>query len=114
MYRGGPPGMPRGVVWRPEDIFFIAGGGGNRGGPPIESPEEIAKTAPETRCQRVRSFLPPDDPGPDEFAGLALGPLMHASGQWSALSALLSGGKVVLYPEHQLHLATALELVERD
>ena len=35
--------------------------------------------------------------GPAQFVSLALGPLMHASGQWSALGTLLGGGKVVLY-----------------
>jgi 3-oxocholest-4-en-26-oate---CoA ligase len=114
LYTGGTTGMPKGVVWRHEDIVFVAGGGGNPGGPPLERPEQIAETAPHTRCQRLRSFLPPDDPGPDEFAGLALGPLMHASGAWSAVSALLGGGKVVLYGDHQMDMAKVLDLVERE
>ena len=47
-------------------------------------------------AQRIKPFLPEGDPGPDQFVSLALGPLMHASGQWSALGALLGGGKLVL------------------
>ena len=34
----GPPVGPKGVVWRQEDIFFAALGGGNPGGPPITRP----------------------------------------------------------------------------
>ena len=44
-------------------------------------------------------FLPPGDTSVTQFVSLALGPLMHASGQWSALGTLLGGGKVVLYGE---------------
>ena len=97
--RAARPACPKGVVWRQEDIFFAALGGGNPGGPPID----------RARGDRARSVL--DNPraaargrscrpatrGPTQFVSLALGPLMHASGQWSALGTLLGGGKVVLY-----------------
>jgi fatty-acyl-CoA synthase len=45
---------------------------------------------------------------------LALGPLMHASGQWSALGALCHGGTVVLYPEQHVRMARVLGLVEDE
>ena len=51
---------------------------------------------------RVAAFLPPDDPDPPPLVALALGPLIHASGQWSTLGTLLSGGTVVLYPDAAL------------
>src|SRR5581483_7440288 len=97
LYTGGTTGMPKGVVWRHEDIFFATLGGGNPGGPPITRPEQIGETVLVNRAQRVGPFLPPGHPGPDEMVVLALGPLMHASGQWSALGTLLGGGRVVLY-----------------
>ncbi|MEO8012394.1 MAG: hypothetical protein ABI650_12165, partial [Dokdonella sp.] len=40
-YTGGTTGMPKGVMWRSEDIFFGAMGGGNFAGPPVERPEDI-------------------------------------------------------------------------
>ena len=43
LYTGGTTGMPKGVMWRAEDIFFAAMGGGNYGGPGIEQPGDIAK-----------------------------------------------------------------------
>ena len=43
LYTGGTTGMPKGVMWRAEDIFFAAMGGGNYGGPGIEKPEDIVK-----------------------------------------------------------------------
>ena len=114
LYTGGTTGMPKGVVWRHEDIFFGALGGGNPGGPPITAPEQLAASVRDNPAQRLRVFLAPDDPGPDQFVSLALGPLMHASGQWSAFGTLLGGGKVVLYDGAPVDLRDVLDLVERE
>ena len=114
LYTGGTTGSPKGVVWRQADIFFAALGGGNPGGPPIERPEAIGPNAVHNHAQRVGAFLPDGDPGPDHFVSLALGPLMHASGQWSALGTLLGGGTVVLYPDPHMDLDRVLELIERE
>src|SRR5947207_15873766 len=97
LYTGGTTGRPKGVVWRQEDMFFGGLGSGNPGGPPITAPEQIAASVVDNPAQRLRPFLPPGDAGVEQFVSLALGPLMHASGQWSALGTLLGGGKVVLY-----------------
>ena len=42
LYTGGTTGLPKGVLWRQEDIFFAALGGGGFGRPPITTPEELA------------------------------------------------------------------------
>ncbi len=34
--------MPKGVLWRQEDIFFAAMGGGGWGAEPIAHPDELA------------------------------------------------------------------------
>ena len=114
LYTGGTTGMPRGVVWRQEDILFTALGSGNPGGPPIEQPEDVVAIAPVNTAQRLAPFIAPDDPGPDEFVALSLGPMMHASGQWLALGTLLGGGKIVMYDEPHLDMAKVLDLVVRE
>jgi acyl-CoA synthetase (AMP-forming)/AMP-acid ligase II len=114
LYTGGTTGRPKGVVWRHEDIFFAALGGGNAGGPPIDHPDAIGPLAVTNRAQRLGPFLPAGDPGPEQFVVLALGPLAHASGQWSSLGTLLGGGRVVLYPDRHMDLARVLVLVERE
>jgi acyl-CoA synthetase (AMP-forming)/AMP-acid ligase II len=114
LYTGGTTGRPKGVVWRQEDIVFTALGGGNAGGPPLERPEDIARAVVENRAQRVGPFLPPGDPGPDQFVNLGLGPLMHAGGQWSALGTLLGGATCVLDPDRHLDLSRVLELIARE
>jgi len=114
LYTGGTTGKPKGVVWRSEDIFFASMGGGNAGGPPIETPEAIGPSALTNRTQRLGPFLPPGDPGPEQFVCLALGPLNHASGQWSAFGTLLGGARVVLYTERHVDHDAVLALVERE
>ncbi len=114
LYTGGTTGMPKGVLWRHEDIFFGAMGGGNPGGPPIERAAEIVVSVLDNPPQRLRPFLPADDPGPDQFVSLALGPLMHASGQWSAIGTLLGGGKVVLYDRPSVDMEYVLDLIARE
>jgi acyl-CoA synthetase (AMP-forming)/AMP-acid ligase II len=112
LYTGGTTGHPKGVVWRQEDIFFGALGGGNPGGPPITEPAEIVASVVDNPAQRLRAFLPPGDSGPDQYVALALGPLVHASGQWSALGTLLGGGKLVLYTDAHVDMARVLALIE--
>jgi fatty-acyl-CoA synthase len=114
LYTGGTTGTPKGVVWRHEDIFFAALGGGNPGGPPITRPEEIAHTVRANRAGRLRPFLPPDEEPPTEFAVLSLGPMIHASGNWSALGTLLGGGTLVLYHERRFDPVVTLELIRAE
>src|SRR5262249_24116908 len=61
LYTGGTTGMPKGVVWRQEDIFFGALGGGNPGGPPITDPEHIVASVVDNPAQRLRAFLAEDE-----------------------------------------------------
>ena len=87
---------------------------GNPGGPPITAPEQIAASVLDNPAQRLRPFLPPGDTPVTQFVSLALGPLMHASGKWSALGTILGGGKVVLYGEPHVDMELVLDLLERE
>jgi acyl-CoA synthetase (AMP-forming)/AMP-acid ligase II len=114
LYTGGTTGRPKGVVWRHEDIFFTAIGGGNPGGPPLEHAEELVPAVLAKPNQRIGAFLPPDDPGPGEFIALSFGPLAHASGQWLGLGTLLGAGTFVIYDEPSMDMRHMLDLVERE
>jgi 3-oxocholest-4-en-26-oate---CoA ligase len=80
VYTGGTTGMPKGVLWHHDDIFFAAMGGGD----PLSLGNHIA--APEELASRVLH------PG---ITALAIPPFMHAAGHWLAFSTLFGGGTVV-------------------
>jgi 3-oxocholest-4-en-26-oate---CoA ligase len=86
LYTGGTTGMPKGVLWRQEDIFFSAMGGGGWGSTPITSADELA------------GRLNPDDAS--RVVMLVVGPLMHGNAQWVMWNAFMMAGTAVLYTEH--------------
>ncbi|HZQ57000.1 MAG TPA: acyl-CoA synthetase [Acidimicrobiales bacterium] len=114
LYTGGTTGMPKGVVWRQEDIFFATLGGTALGGAPLERPEDIADVAEHGSRARLGAMVADSRDIPEQFVSLAAGPLMHASGQWSAFGALLAGSTVVLYPGRSMDIRALLRLVERE
>jgi acyl-CoA synthetase (AMP-forming)/AMP-acid ligase II len=83
VYTGGTTGRPKGVLWRHEDIFFSAMGGGDplHLGDVIERPEQLA--------DRVLT------PG---VVALPIPPFVHASAHWLAFSTFFGGGTLVLLP----------------
>jgi acyl-CoA synthetase (AMP-forming)/AMP-acid ligase II len=99
IYTGGTTGMPKGVVWRHEDIFKAAMGGGDPAqmGNFVSSAEELAQRMP-----------------PPGLCALATPPLMHASAHWLAFHHLLCGGKVVLLPTGRFDAAAAWEAISKE
>jgi 3-oxocholest-4-en-26-oate---CoA ligase len=97
LYTGGTTGMPKGVMWRHEDVFFGAMGGAGGGGTPITTPEEIAERCRESRTKCVPAC-----------------PFMHGTAHWMGFSALFNGGTVVIPVEHRLDALKLWELVERE
>jgi acyl-CoA synthetase (AMP-forming)/AMP-acid ligase II len=81
LYTGGTTGMPKGVMWRAEDIFFGAFGGGNLGDAPIARPADIVDSLEPHR------------------RGLPACPFMHGTAHWMAFATLYSGGTVVISPD---------------
>ena len=84
LWTGGTTGMPKGVMWRHEDIYLsVVGGGGNEalGVAPVSDLDGVAA--------RVTAGYP-------LVGALTLCPLMHGGGWWIAFSAILSGTYSVL------------------
>jgi len=114
LYTGGTTGLPKGVMWRQEDIFFATLGGGRGGAPPLERAEDVGEIAAQGSAARLAALLPPGSEPPPDYVSMALGPLMHASGQWSALNALLGGCTAVLYPDRSLDMGHVLRLIGEE
>ncbi len=83
IYTGGTTGMPKGVMWRHEDLFFAFLQGGAPGGDPIERPEELAHNAIEEYF--TQNILP-------------AAPFIHGSGQLATWIGMLTGGTTVIIP----------------
>jgi 3-oxocholest-4-en-26-oate---CoA ligase len=95
-YTGGTTGLPKGVVWRQEDIFFAAMGGGDvyQSGNFIKTPAELLERMPE-----VGGTI------------LTTPPLMHVSAQWGVFHSLFAGGRVVFPPQGPFDAGAVLRLV---
>ncbi len=87
LYTGGTTGMPKGVIWRQEDIFFAAMGGGGWGAAPIGTADELADRIDRDDDRRV--------------VMLVMAPLMHGNAQWVMWNAFMMGGTAVLYTDHR-------------
>ncbi|MFL6240794.1 MAG: acyl-CoA synthetase [Actinomycetes bacterium] len=99
IYTGGTTGMPKGVVWRHEDIFKSAMGGGDLAqlGNYVKDEQELAERLP-----------------PPGLVALATPPLMHASAHWLAFHQLFCGGKVVMLPHGRFDPATAWRAISDE
>jgi acyl-CoA synthetase (AMP-forming)/AMP-acid ligase II len=99
IYTGGTTGMPRGVMWRHEDMFYAGLQGGNPGGPPLGSAAELAPAVLAREAPLV--ILP-------------AAPFIHGTAQWAAWIALFTGGTVVIAPGRQYDAALVCRLVEAE
>jgi acyl-CoA synthetase (AMP-forming)/AMP-acid ligase II len=79
IYTGGTTGVPKGVMWRQEDLFFAGMGGGNPSGEPVSSPEQVAANA--LGGAMVMFPVPP---------------LMHGAAQLGTWIGFFAGNTVVL------------------
>jgi len=95
IYTGGTTGVPKGVMWHTEDLFF-AFGGGNPGGEPVASPRELVEKA-------IAS-------GP--IVMMPVSPLIHGAGQMAMFISFWMGGTIVFV--RKFDPADVLETIGRE
>lgn len=88
MYTGGTTGMPKGVMWRQEDMWRVLGGGID-----FYTNEPVAD---EYQQSRVGA-------GTDPGTWLMLPPLMHAAAMMPSFTALWSGNAVIYLSRFDPH-----------
>ena len=99
IYTGGTTGMPKGVMWRHEDLFFAGLQGGRPGGDPVKAPAEVVEHA-----------LDPDN----AMHVLPAAPFIHGAAQLASWISLFTGGKVVVQPGRSFDPKRVCELVGEE
>ncbi|MEV5973085.1 acyl-CoA synthetase [Streptomyces sp. NPDC051921] len=85
IYTGGTTGMPKGVMWRQEDLFFAGLFGGDPSGEPVKRPEELA--------ERVAA-------GGAGLTFFPTPPLMHGTSTLTSFIAFHYGQRVVIHRKY--------------
>jgi len=82
LYTGGTTGMPKGVVWRQEDVFFALGGG-------IDVVANVRIDRPEAMAEKGLANA-------GQMTMLPIAPLMHGATQWGVMGGAFVGNKLCL------------------
>jgi acyl-CoA synthetase (AMP-forming)/AMP-acid ligase II len=90
LYTGGTTGMPKGVVWRHEDVFFALGGG-------VDPLTNTRVSGPEAMVEKGRAQ------GGAQIVFLPIAPLMHGATQWAVMGQSFTGNRIVLMGKFDPH-----------
>ncbi|MGW1864300.1 acyl-CoA synthetase [Streptomyces mauvecolor] len=85
IYTGGTTGMPKGVMWRQEDLFFAGLFGGEPAGEPVKRPEELAERV--AKSGEGLTFFPAP-------------PLMHGTSTLTSFVAFNYGQRVAIHRKY--------------
>ena len=83
LYTGGTTGMPKGVMWRQEDVYFALGGG-------IDAMTSERVKSPHEASEKI------DASAPQGLVSLPVPPLMHGAGQFSIFRVTCEGNTAVI------------------
>jgi acyl-CoA synthetase (AMP-forming)/AMP-acid ligase II len=89
LYTGGTTGMPKGVVWRQEDVFYSLGGG-------IDAYSNERVASEWSLAEKAKAVETP-------MRSLNLPPLMHGAAQWGFLRFAFEGNLVVMLRRFDPH-----------
>ena len=99
LYTGGTTGMPKGVMWRQDDLFRTVNGATN----PCYGPDPDLDT--------VRSMVLDQESRP---VGLPACPLMHGTGWFNMLIIFTTGGSCVCLESRTFDVVEMLDTIERE
>ena len=83
LYTGGTTGMPKGVMWRMEDVFYALGGG-------VDIFTNEKATRPEALVDKINADAQ------QGLIALQIAPFMHGAGQFGLMRMLFEGNTAVV------------------
>ena len=98
LYTGGTTGMPKGVVWRMEDVLMTLGGG-------IDAVTGEKYPTPEAFADKCLQ---------DQTIALALAPFMHGGAQWQSFNSFFSGWKLIINDQVSFDAEYVWEVVAKE
>ena len=98
LYTGGTTGMPKGVVWRMEDVLMTLGGG-------IDAVTGEKYPTPEAFADKCLQ---------DQTIALALAPFMHGGAQWQSFNSFFSGWKLIINDQISFDADYVWEVVAKE
>ena len=98
LYTGGTTGMPKGVVWRMEDVLMTLGGG-------IDAVTGEKYPTPEAFADKCLQ---------DQTIALALAPFMHGGAQWQSFNSFFSGWKLIINDQVSFDADYVWEIVAKE
>jgi acyl-CoA synthetase (AMP-forming)/AMP-acid ligase II len=101
IYTGGTTGLPKGVMWRQDDLFSILNQTGELRYPGDGDPEKVRATLAAPAQHPPARMLP----GP---------PLMHGTALFTAMSVISSGGSVIMPEQRHFDAEAMLDLVQSE
>ena len=98
LYTGGTTGMPKGVVWRMEDVLMTLGGG-------IDAVTGEKYPTPGAFADKCLQ---------DQTIALALAPFMHGGAQWQSFNSFFSGWKLIINDQVSFDADYVWEVVAKE
>jgi fatty-acyl-CoA synthase len=97
LYTGGTTGMPKGVMWRQDDLY-------------VRFSESVMHDPVEADLGAVRTRIESATP----VVGLPACPLMHGTGAFTSFQTMFMGGSVALLTSRKFDVYELLDTIERE
>jgi acyl-CoA synthetase (AMP-forming)/AMP-acid ligase II len=97
LYTGGTTGMPKGVMWRQDDLY-------------VRFSQSVMHDPEEPDLDAVRARIADATP----LVGLPACPLMHGTGAFTSFQTMFMGGAVVTLTSRKFDVDELLDTIERE